>query len=239
VKIEGTTELMFAQAVALAQNGKMKSTIHCGGREIFILNMDNTIWLRFQSPQDFPEPFSFFANDYESPRIRVEQGKIVFVTNQNGMRRTKVCAPPKMTFVEAKAIWDKFQPGRDLSVTLQKEMAALLDDGLSHIEIGKVNGEPVKLLQRDIYNGARVEVERNASGGSLLDVDDETAEFGPIGIRTVDFNALFSFTDALTWFFQPEGKPWAFIEDNTGALSGVIGLCLYDELGAIDRPEGE
>jgi len=239
VKIEGTTEMIFAQAVALSQNGKMKSTIHVGGKEIFILNMDNTIWLRFISPQEFPEPFSFFANDYESPRIRIEDGKIVFVTNQNGIRRTKVCSPPKMTFAEAKAIWAKFSPSKDLPVILQKEMNTLLDESLSHIEVSKEAGKPVKLLQRDIYNGARVEVEKNASGGSLLDVDDEAAEFGPIGLRTVDFGALFSLTDALTWFFQPEEKPWAYIEDNTGTLSGVVGLCLYDELGDVARPEGD
>jgi hypothetical protein len=110
IKIDNVTELMFAQAVALSQSGKMKSTLHVGGDEIFIKNMDNTILIRFESQQEFPESFSFFANDYESPRILVEDGKVAFVTNQGGYRRKKVCPQPKQNFKELKKLWQEYSP---------------------------------------------------------------------------------------------------------------------------------
>lgn len=237
MKIEGLTEAMFAHAVALAQNGKMKSTIHCGGEEVFILNMDNTLILRYKSPQVFEESFSFFANDYESPRIRIDEGKVVFVTNSGGLKRTKVCPAPKTGFKEIKAIWEKLQEEPispdSHKIILMKEMAALLEDGLSHVEVSKEEDGPVVLLQRDIYSGSRIEVERNKSGSGLMEVDDDFS-FNPIGIRTIDFAALFTFSDSLTWYILPD-KKWVFFEDNTGRLSGVLAQCLYDELGEIAR----
>ncbi len=232
MQIDSLTEMMFSQAVALAQNGRMKSTIHCKGDEIFILNMDNTILLRYQSPQEFDEPFSFFSNDYESRRIRVEEGKVVFITNAGGLRRTKVCPAPKIAFADVKKIWEGFSPAKSESITLVKEMASLLEEGLSHIEVSKTAGGPVVLLQRDIYSGSRVEVERNKSNAGLLDIDDDDLAFGPVGIRTVDFAALFVFSDSLTWYVQ-KGKRWVYFEDNTGRLSGILSTCLYDELGDV------
>jgi hypothetical protein len=163
---------------------------------------------------------------------------VVFVTNAGGLRRTKVCPAPKIVFADVKKIWEGFEPDKSQSITLVKEMSSLLEDGLSHIEVSKTAGGPVVLLQRDIYSGSRVEVERNKSGSGLLDIDDEDFVFGPIGIRTVDFAALFVFSDSLTWYVQ-EGKRWVYFEDNTGRLSGILSTCLYDELGNIGPVEAD
>lgn len=236
MKIDGLTEAMFAQAVALAQNGKMKSTIHAGGSDIFIANMDQTILLHYKAPQDFDAPFSFFANDYESPRIRIEDGKVVFITNVNGIRRTKVCAPPKGSFEDKAAVWAKHAADRAHSFTVTKDMVGLLDEGLSHIEISKTEDGPLVLLQRDIYSGARIEVEHNKSG-SIIDLSEGGYAFGPLGVRTVDFQALFTFSDSLT-FYPQEGKAWMFFEDFQGNFAGVLSTCLYDELGYISKDEG-
>ena len=59
-KADTFTESMFAQAVALSQNGKMKSTIHCGGNSIYILNMDNTILLKMKCNQKFSTALFLF-----------------------------------------------------------------------------------------------------------------------------------------------------------------------------------
>lgn len=233
MKIEGITENMFAQAVALAQSGNMKNTIHCGGKDIFIFNMDNTILLKYKSPQEFPEAFSFFANDYESPKIHIKDGKIVFVTNSEGIKRTKVCPSPKTTFEEVKKIWLNFKPKKDNFVTINKAMVTLLESGLSHVELTKEKGKPFVLLQRDIYTGSRVEIEKSKS--LLESVDDKTA-FGPIGIRTMDLVALYTFATNLTFYIQT-GKQWSFFEDNTGRLSGILAACLYDELGDLGKVE--
>lgn len=232
--IDSITEGMFAQAVALAQNGRMKSTIHCGGSEIFIMNMDSTLLLRYRSPQEFSEPFSFFANDYESPRIRVEDGKIVFIQNHEGIRRTKVCTAPGLSFVEAKKLWDGFKVTKEFAITLTKELTDFLEDSLSHVELGKAEGDPVLLVQRDIYSGTRIEIQKNKSARSLFELEDIELTFGPLGIRTVDFRALFTFCSSLTFYIQPN-TPWIYFEDNLQVMSGILGLCLYDELGVVGK----
>lgn len=229
--VESVTENMFAQAVALAQNGRMKSTVHCKDKSIFILNMDNTILIRFKAPQVFDSPISFFSNDYESPKILEEDGKLVFVTNTNGLQRKKVCPAPKMRYDDVYTIWESFDPDNSQSITLVKDMLPLLEDGLSHIEISKKVGEPVMLIQRDIYSGSRIEVKRNKSS-QLLEVDDMDFSFNTIGIRTIDFAALFSFCESLTWYVQ-KGKKWVYFEDNTGRMGGILATCLYDEMGTI------
>lgn len=236
-QIDATTENMFAQAVALAQNGRMKSTVHVGGKMVFIQNMDHTILLRYKSAQVFEEDFSFFANDYESPRIRTEKGQVIFISHDGDLKRTKTCAAPKTAFPEIQELWDKHAPDKTNSFTVTKAAVALLDEGLSHIELSKSAEEDVKLLQRDIYSGARIEVERSmAGGGNLLDDEAQTFSFEPIGIRTVDFQALFTFVDAIT-FYPQEGKHWMYFEASKSSMAGILGTCLYDELGHLAKEE--
>jgi hypothetical protein len=234
IRIEGTTEMMFAQAVALSQAGRLRSTIHCGGETVYVLNMDNTILLNFKSTQAFPETFSFFANDYESPKIRVDKGQIVFVTNSNGIKRTKTCALPKTNFKEVEGIWKGFKPNKKHGIRLVKPMCSLLDDSLSHIELSKEKDGAVKLIQRDIYSGTRIEVQSNSGASGLFDENDDIPAFEPIGIRTVDFNALFSFTDNLQFYIQ-EKKPWIYFDTNNGVMTGILSTCIYDELGTIEK----
>lgn len=234
--ITGLTETMFAQAVALTQNGKMKSTIHCGEDNVYILNMDNTILMRFQSPQVFEEKFSFFANDYESPRLTIEDEKVVFTTNKDGLKRTKTCPAPKTSYAEIDKLWKTFSPDKSHAVTLVRDMIQLLDDGLSHVELSKEPDAPVQLLQRDIYSGHKIVVEKSKSGAGLLDLEDESFTFQTIGIRTVDFSSLFTFTGVLTWYLQPD-KNWIYFEDNEGRLAGILATCIYDELGTVNKVE--
>jgi len=236
LKIESMTEAMFAQAVALAQNGKMKSTIHCGGNEVLIQNMDNTILIRFKSMQVFDTHFSFFANDYESSKIRLDGSQIVFVSHVGSLRRLKVCAAPKSTFDDIKKSWVNHVPDKKHFVIITKNMIDLLDENLSHVEVSKCEGESVNLIQRDIYSGARIEVGKTNTGKSLIDLDDPELHFDPVGIRTVDFQALFSVTESLNLYFQ-DGKNWLYFEDNSGRMGGIIATCIYDELGYIGREE--
>jgi hypothetical protein len=233
MKIDPITEKMFAQAVALAQNGNMKNTIHCFGKEIFILNMDSTILIRFKSPQEFPEMFSFFANDYESPRIHIQNGQVVFKSTSDGVKRTKVCPSPKTDFKEVRNIWEQcwktWSGQKKIPVNVTKSMVSLLEPGLSHVELSKDKG-PFVLIQRDIYSGSRIEIEK--SDGLLA--GDNIPSFGPIGIRTADLIGLYTFTATLTLYIQPKNN-FIYFEDNTGRMSGILALCLYDELGTLGK----
>lgn len=237
IKIDSITEAMFAQAVALTQSGRMKNTIHVGENKVFIKNMDNTILIQFTCDQKFPEDFSFFANDYESDRIRIEGGKIVFITNQKGIRRKKVCPAPETTFNDVQKIWEKFQPNKKIELAIESGYSVLLEDGLSHVEFSKEDGEPLVLIQRDIYTGSRVEVQKNkASVGFSL--QGYEGELKPIGVRTSDFKAFFTFTEKLQFYFQPEYN-WIYIEDYSGKMKAILSTCLYDEIGYLAEGGGK
>ena len=237
VKIDSVTEAMFAQAVTLSQAGRLRSTVHCGGKEVLILNMDNTIFLRFEGGQEFPEPFSFFANDYESPKIRIDKGQITFITNSGGIRRAKACAIPKSTYVDLRGLWLNFNIDKSQGIRIVKGMVSLLDDGLSHVELSKSAGKNVLLVQRDIYSGTRIEVSRNAGNTALFDENEDIEPFGPIGIRTVDFQALFTFTETLTFYVQKGERPWMYFETDDAGMGGILATCVYDELSEVKKIE--
>lgn len=229
LKITKRTELMFAQAVALAQSGRMKSHIHASGRVLYVANMDNTILMRFTPDMDFPQPISFFANDYESPHIELSPEGLTFVTSKNGYTQRKTVGAPKTSFQDVEALWGKHVNTSLYSLMIRKEIGQLLDSELSHVEFHK-DKNTLALVQKNIYTGARVEVRDAQSANGLISVHKFPPEFKPIGIRTSDLLALFTFVDTLT-FHPQDGKNWLFFRDDSGLISGVLSTCLYDELG--------
>jgi hypothetical protein len=231
IKITGQTETMFAQAVALAQSGKMKSTIHAFGNTIYILNMDNSILIRFDSVQKFPEPISFYANDYESSEMGIENGQVFFNLYQGEYARKKYCSKPQENFTNVSTQWDKFSPNKDSAITLTKGIAGLLEDGLSHIEF--INGaDGIKLLQKNIYDGTRVEISKGDGTRGFI-VENVPVDCLPVGIRTADLKSLFSLVDSLNFYIQKDN--YIYFSDPNNILTGIISTCLYDELGYIAK----
>ncbi|NCC58552.1 MAG: hypothetical protein EOM17_13130 [Synergistales bacterium] len=59
--------------------------------------------------------------------------------------------------------------------------------------------------------------------------------FGPIGMRTNDFIALFLFHGSINFDFQLLEKRVVHINAETAAyaLNGVVAQCVYDEMGVI------
>jgi hypothetical protein len=233
IKVTDRTELMFSQAVTLSQSGMMKNTIHAKEKDLFILNMDDTILIHFNMNQEFPEAVSFFANDYESNDMLLENGQLVFITHSEGHTRKKTCPSTKIKFNDVKEIWNAFNPDINHVISLNKIIISLLDDDLSHLEIHNQNG--IKLVQKNIYSGARVEIENKTAQEGLLG-DGLSIEFDPIGIRTTDFKALFSFVEDLNFYIQP-GKNWVYFKDTSGVLEGILSTCIYDEIGYIAKVE--
>jgi hypothetical protein len=230
IKIKGSTETMFSQAVALSQNGKMKNTIYGGKEGIFIKNMDNTILIKFDSQQEFPDSFSFFANDYESNIFSIENNKIVFETDYKGLKKRKECPVPKDTYGDILDIWNKHvQNGVAIKISISSNIIPLLDEGLSHIEVYK-NKTSFHIIQRDIYSGSKIEIKESKAVENLI--DDSEGSFDTIGLRTVDFISLFTFSDNIEFFIQPE-ENWVYFEDSQDLFSGILSTCLYDEIGYV------
>lgn len=238
MKVNNLVEEIFAQAVSLDQSGGLRNTIYAIGHEIFILNYDHTVLLRFrlrQSEGTFEYPISFKANDYDSNHFEEKDGRIVFHSeSETGeYTRKKVCGTTDLTPEEVKQLYTNYtstEEERDV-VNLSKDVLSLLDTELSHIEFSGKEGESIKMIQRNIYSGGIIEVQKANRG---LFKEELANDFGPIAIKTDDFRALFNFQDVMRFAFPARGQEDYIIvtsgDTSKRSITGVIACCLYDEL---------
>lgn len=236
MKITGQIEQIFAHAVALDQNGGLKNSIYADGKEVYIMNYDHTVLLRFRlrdSETIFDAPISFKANDYDSNEFYIEDDKIVFLSKIKGYERKKICGKADNSPEEVKKTFKGYMK-KDLegeTLTIDSSILSLIDEDLSHIEFSGKKGESLKMIQRNIYTGGIVEISEMTEG-----IFENTLEsdFGPVGVKTKDFQALFTFQNTLKFQF-PLGDETDYIvvrsiDQKKRNMIGVIALCLYDEL---------
>lgn len=235
--ISGQVEQIFAQAVALDQSGGLRNTIYADKREIYVLNYDHTVLLRFrlrshESP--FNEPISFKANDYDSNEFEEIDGKIVFITEQNGWQRKKSCGRAEYSPDDVKSLFHTYlseHSDEAESISLNKSVLSLLDADLSHIEFSAEKGGNLRMIQRNIYSGGIIEVQERGDGMFRTQM---SKGFGPVGIKTNDFASLFSFQDTLKFEFPTrEREDYIIIRSiqrDKRDMVGLIACCLYDEI---------
>lgn len=239
---EETMKQIFSHAVALDQNGRLRNTIYAQESTVYILNSDNTVLLRFKTNQPLPiqGEVRFKASDYEGDSFQVEDGKMVFTTRCGGVERRKSCGLPDLTFADVEKIFDAHEADTDepfaAALELTKDIVSILDENLSHVEISGDKKSGWLVVQRDIYSGAKVEIRQmKAHGMGVHDASEVNKTFGPIGLRTNDFIALFLFHGSIRFDFQLLEKRVVYIEAETAAYSlhGVVAQCVYDEMGVI------
>ncbi|MHA2017136.1 MAG: hypothetical protein ACTSXY_02570 [Promethearchaeota archaeon] len=239
MKISDLVESIFSHAVALDQSGGLRNTIYALQNEIYILNYDYTVLLRFtlrRSETPFESPISFQANDYDSNVFYEKNGKIIFENKKAGFLRKKSCGQTDLSPEEVCKIFNKYPNMNGDSVILPKEILGLLEKELSHIEFCGQTGDVLKITQRNIYSGALIEVRQVPQ--KLLQ-ETLTHDFGPIAIKTNDFFAMYSFQDNLKFTF-PKGKEGDYIivrsiDRGKRDMQGIIACCIYDEIIKIRR----
>lgn len=234
------TEGIFAHAVSLHQGGRLRSTIYAYGKVVYILNMDKTVLLRFELPvaEGFENPVSFVANDYDASDFYEEDGQIVFRQSGGGFERKKSCQTPGKTFDQVDEMFKGFSfKDHKNEFLVTKDALNLLEEGLSHMEIS-VEGGALSIIQRDIYSGSIIELTREDEEGLLGGgaVDNLKGDFGPVGIRTNDFMALFSFCDSIT-VKCPTKSSFDYFQVNGPFfnMTGVVAACLYDEISTVKK----
>lgn len=236
MKITGQVEQIFAQAVALDQAGGLRNTIYADKQEVFILNYDHTVLLRFKlrsHETPFETPISFRANDYDSNVFEEEDGKIIFVTERDGFVRKKSCGRAEYSPDEVRALLLSYVvDGHDgEEITLSNSIVSLLDRDLSHIEFSGEAGSTLKMIQRNVYSGGIIEIREKPEGFFQKELK---RPFGPLGIKTNDFVSLFAFQDALKFSFPSSDKEDFIVvqsvDKNKRNMTGVIACCLYDEI---------
>lgn len=233
MRLSDRLEKIFSHAVALQQSGRLRSTIYCIGRTVFILNQDQTVLIKFRlrktDKMEFNEPVSFNANDYDSQEIEVRNGNICFIQRAAGFERVKSCQTPDMTPRAVRKLFKRREREPDNSITLHSTMLSLLDESLSHIEFSCVEGG-LRIIQRNIYAGSVIEIRAKAEGG-LFGAENDMVDFKPIGLRTNDFLALFTFVDSLKFHFLPKGLIMVDSTDTRMPMRALVSKCRYDELG--------
>ncbi len=232
-------EKIFAHAVALEQLGRLKNTIYVTGKKIFIKNAENTVLLRFFSPDgSFSSDISFNANDYEGDSFHVKEGSIIFETFEKEYHKKKSCKSPGQTPKEINKLFKSFESIETNKITLNSDVLSLLDTSLSHIELSVKKGTFI-LTQRNIYSGAIIEITKASSKGGLGISSDKLSEtIKPIGLRTSDFHALFSFQNTLNFYLDPD-QEYITVTGQRWKMRAVISTCLYDELGEINYVKKE
>jgi hypothetical protein len=239
MKIDNLVEDLFSHAVALDQSGGLRNTIYALGKEIFILNYDYTVLLRFllrKSEAPFHDHISFRANDYDSREFEERDGMIVFTSQNDRYTRRKSCGTPDLPPEDVKALYRRYaavEEDKSFEVEIHKDVLSLLDRDLSHIEFRGKKGDPIKLVQRNIYSGAIIEIEERLAG--LFKACLAPRNFGPLALRTPDFAALFAFQDLLRFNFPLDNRHGDFIrvdsiDKNKRDMTGFIACCLYDEI---------
>lgn len=229
-------EMIFAQAVALQQSGRLRSTIYCQGSNVYILNQDRTVLIRFplrdRELSCFQGPVSFNANDYDSDSFTEEKGRVVFRQKHGEYRRDKSCQAPDLSGKDVLRIFQEQmkQVSRDNGVSLNKDFLRCLDEDLSHVEFQGVKGQLV-CRQRNIYSGTIITVTKDAPKSKVLFASKPVKDFPVIGLRTNDLLALFSFADSIQFCFS--GKRIVLFENKDVRMpfTGVISRCVYDEIG--------
>lgn len=241
MKVNSTVEQIFAHAVALEQSGGLKNTLYAKSNKIHILNYDHTVLLRFKlrkSEAPFAHAVSFRADDYDSNQFKEVDGKITFTTTSGEYTKVKTCSTPDLSVDDVASLYESYRdidPELFVEVTLDRGVLPLLERSLSHIEFVGTAGGPLKLIQRNIYSGAVIEVVKCDAGGGLLGSStDLSHNIEPIAIKTQDFMALFTFQDVLKFYLPKEGLgDFIKVESVNKAkrdMDGFLACCIYDEI---------
>jgi hypothetical protein len=232
-KVNLRVEKIFAHAAALQQNGRLRNTIYGINRQVYIMNQDHTVLIRFplrSSEPPFSSPISFSANDYDSETFAVKKDKICFIQKQGDFIREKSCKTPQYTPSKIQSIYKSiFQKIKKRNaITLNQDFVNCLDDSLSHVEFSSKQGK-LTAIQRNIYTGSVISISKNTNKKALIQ-NAPLRPFKPLGIRTNDLLALFTFVDTVTFYFI---KNMVAFEsgDKSMPFVGVLSQCIYDELG--------
>lgn len=230
MKIGTRLENIFAHAVAMDNRG-LRNTIHCAGPLVFIINFDQSMIMRFRlrkNERAFEAPVSFNANDYDSSLFEVEEGRIVFRTSGKGYERRKICRTADHDIGQIRKTYHRFFKEGEASphsFFLSKDCCSLLEDGLSHVELSVEEGSLV-LRQRNIYSGTVIEVTPKKAG--ILSTDSLPETFGPVGLKTDDFTALFAFCESVE--FTPARDFLIARDHKKGDFDAILAFCKYDEI---------
>lgn len=231
-------EEIFALAQVMDQSGGLRNSIYADKKEIYVLNYDHTVLVRFRLKKDEPtfvDPISFRASDYEGSEFEEVDGKVIFITEKAGHVRSKSCGRAEYTPEEVRTLFNNLveaAPPMIKGVVLNQSIIGLLDSDLSHVEFSGEKGASYTIVQRNIYSGGLITVTQSSKRMDVVELEES---FGPVGIKTNDLASLFQFEDNLKFEFSGRDTEGSFIivrsfDRNKRDMVALVAGCLYDEI---------
>jgi hypothetical protein len=240
IKVAKRTEKIMSTAVAMHQQGRFRNIIHLHPKEMFVVNQDRTMLIRFPYPPEqtkIPRKVAFRADDYDSDHISIQGDQIVFHREEELYQKATWCSVTRDE-VDVVKLFEAY-PGQKnfFKFRLQKQVMSLMEESLSHVEFLGSDGE-LNLLQRDLYSQTVSQIRKKKGTGFGLDSED-IPDFGGVGIRTADLVALFAFNPELTFLFpkNPAKTGYCRVRGRVLRMEGVLAFCQYDEIGEVFQLE--
>lgn len=244
MKVEATARIegIFAHAVAMDNRG-LKNIIYCVDSDIYIVNFDYSMILRFslsKTEASFETAISFNANEYDSREFEFTEddagSKIVFTSfsSAEAFQRKKICrstntGPAAEDISKLHSQLKKEAKDRKYTKRmfyLSGECVPLLDENLSHTEISVENSTLI-LRQRNVYTGTIIEISPNRKLGSF-EMEAPLDDMPPIALKTKDFMSLFGIRKTLA--FTPTEDFLMVGDPKKSDFDGILALCTYDTI---------
>lgn len=238
MRINNLVEEIFATAVSLDQSGNMRNSIYCLRDNIYILNYDYTVLLRFKlrpSEGIFSEQVSLFANDYDSNVFQVQpDNSITFINELGNYVKKKNCRTPDLPAERVEQLFDTYIHGVTpdvATVKISNEVISLLEEDLSHVEFVSDANNNLIIIQRNIYTGNYIEIQKNEQG-LFQNTNSLPYAIRPIALRTDDFKSLYVFQEVLNFSFPIDGDYVIVkgVDPHRRDMTGIVACCLYDEI---------
>lgn len=227
---------IFAYCLEMDNRG-VKNIIHCIGSNIYIVNFDYSMILRFSLRRirtNFDSPISFNANKYKSLNFGFTEDEdgnnTVFISHSEPHKRKKNHGSSDSK-LDIEAIKKQYRrliekaKNNDYTFFLSDGIIPLLEKDLSHTEISVENSKLI-IRQRNIYTGDLIEITRKDS--VFLTVNKLPANRPPYALKTEDFMRLFAISKSLE--FIPTENFLVVKDAVRDDFDGVLSFCTYDGL---------
>lgn len=234
-KLTRSTEWIFETAVALERDLKIKNVVLCRGSNIWIVNFDRTLILKYPVSGEFKNDISFYAADYDSANFLEENGTLHFVKYYDEYERKKVSSAVfTLSDVNIENLWKELMVKKpyDAEFVLNDKILSLFREDLSHVEI-QINPETgIQFVQKDIFAGTVIYLKRKEKQGLFKNPNEKIVKaMEPIALRLVDLSALIYKEGNVRFSLSASSPGRCYVQ--TAKFEALISWCVYDELGKV------
>lgn len=234
-KLTREMEWVFETAVALEKDIKMRNAILCRGQNIWVVNFDRTIILKYPIKGFFKNDVSFYASDYDSSSFVEEDGTLHFVKYYGEYERKKVSSAMfTLVDIDVDSLWKELSVKKpyDVEFTMTDKMLELFRDDLTHIEVRISEDKKVQFVQRDIFTGNIIYVKKKEKQGLLADPNEKVLKnIEPIALRMQDLAALLYKEGNVKLHLSEKSPGRCYVQ--AARFEAIVSWCVYDELGTV------